>query len=113
MTIKPQDRRRWDLFPSVGCAACKKEGRHNPNTQTHHLNKDGKAGRERIGHQATIPLCPWHHQALPPEPFNAQWARDHLGPSLAEGSKPFRARYGSDESLLEWTNERLMNMDRL
>jgi hypothetical protein len=109
----PADRRRWGRFPDIGCVACRMDGRRNPNTQVHHLNRGGMAGRERIGHQATIPLCPYHHQGIPPEPFSAQWARENIGPSLAEGSKPFRERYGNDACLLAWTNEWLSNMDRM
>jgi hypothetical protein len=113
MNIKPQDRRRWGRFPDIGCVTCRLSGRRNPNTEVHHLNKGGQAGRERIGHQATIPLCSWCHRAIPPEPFNAQWARENIGPSLAEGSKPFRERYGNDAALLAFANEWIENLDRM
>jgi hypothetical protein len=35
-----------------------------------------------------------------------------MGPSLAKQSKAFREKYGSDDSLLAYTNDRLMNLDR-
>jgi hypothetical protein len=35
-----------------------------------------------------------------------------MGPSLAKQSKAFREKYGSDDSLLAYTNDRLTNLDR-
>jgi len=35
--------------------------------------------------------------------------RDELGPSLADGSKPFRAEFGTDAELLTIQNELLGN----
>lgn len=113
MNITPKDRNRWARFPDVGCVACRLSGKRNQQTEVHHLNKGGMAGRERRGHQETIPLCAFHHRAIPPEPFNREWARLNLGPSLAEGSKPFRARYGTDDELLALTNKWLIDLDLL
>ena len=101
------DRERWSRFPDVGCVACRKDGRPNPNTQVHHLNLGGKAGQVRRGHRETIPLCPWHHQTIPPGHLTKAHARELLGPSLAEESRAFRARYGTDDELLRWTDELL------
>ena len=36
-----------------------------------------------------------------------QFMRDEVGPSLAEGSKPFHERFGSDAELLARQNELL------
>jgi len=94
------DNARWSRFPDLGCVACRIDGRANDQTQVHHLNLGGHAGQKRRGNEYTIPLCAWHHQAIPPQPFDRAWARQHMGPSLAEGSKAFRERYGSDDYLL-------------
>jgi hypothetical protein len=111
MNIKPADRRRWSHFPDIGCVTCRLGGKRNRQTEVHHLNKGGMAGRERRGHQETIPLCLWCHRGIPPEPFDHAWARLNIGPSLAEGSKPFRARYGTDDELLMLTNKWLIDLD--
>jgi hypothetical protein len=106
------ERRRWDLFRRVGCVACRIEGKRNFNVQVHHLNVGGRAGQKRRGHSETIPLCCWHHVSIPPEGKTQEWATNYMGPSLAKQSKAFREKYGSDDSLLAYTNDRLMNLDR-
>jgi hypothetical protein len=111
--VKLADQRRMERFPHVGCVACRLDGRRNFNTQAHHLNEHGRAGQKRRGDAFTIPLCPWHHQGLPPNGKDSKWATEHMGPSLAKQSKAFRERYGNDDSLLAYTNDRLMNLDRL
>jgi hypothetical protein len=107
MNITAAHRARWERFREIGCISCRKAGRHNFNTQVHHLNLDGKAGQKRLGHDATIPLCPWCHCALPPNGKTRKWALEFMGPSLALSSKAFRARYGTDEELLDFTNNLL------
>jgi hypothetical protein len=47
-----------------------------------------------------IGLCGWHHRAEPWAGQPIAWCRQSLGPSLAEGSKPFHEFFGSDEELL-------------
>ena len=47
-----------------------------------------------------VGLCAWHHRGVP-ENFSHAEAREILGPSLAEGSRPFHDEFGSDEELLE------------
>lgn len=59
----------------------------------HHL----LSGGVRIGHLATIGLCAWHHRGIHP----VRWdMREEYGPSLMDGSKLFRAAYGTDAELL-------------
>jgi hypothetical protein len=113
VNITAAHRARWSRFPGIGCVACRKDERFNFNTQAHHLNVGGKAGQKRRGHDETIPLCPWHHQALPPQGKTQAWATEYMGPSLALSSKAFRARYGTDDELLSLTNELLTTFDRL
>lgn len=60
------------------------------------------SGGRREGHAATLGLCPWHHRGVRPERFATDaLATQWLGPSLAKGSKPFHAMYGSDAYLFE------------
>lgn len=63
----------------------------------HHLQ-----GKKK--HMLTIGLCCWHHRAVPFFGCSHQEMRDHYGPSLAEGSKPFHAEFGSDDELLAGQN---------
>lgn len=86
------DLRRFDALQTLGCIACRILGVYSL-PDIHHVLTGGR----RTGHQATIPLCPWHHRGvLPPH--------QDLGPSLANGSKPFHARFGKQEELLAKVN---------
>lgn len=70
----------------------------------HHLLSGGR----RIGHDATLGVCPWHHRGV--KPYDAMTdaeATRQFGPSLAHGSRPFHEVYGSDMDLLAIQNERL------
>lgn len=69
----------------------------------HHLLSGGR----RIGHMAGVCLCAWHHRAVPDWGCSPQEMREHYGPSLAEGSKPFHAAFGSDAELLAKQSELL------
>lgn len=60
------------------------------------------SGARRIGHAATLACCPWHHRGVKPyDGMTDRQATDMFGPSLAHGSKPFHAVYGSDADLLD------------
>ena len=69
----------------------------------HHL----LSGGIRRGHEYTIGLCPWHHRGVPPNDMSIKMARGIYGPSLMDGSKVFRAVYGTDDQLLERQNKYL------
>ena len=102
--ITDADRKRFELFQDVGCVCCWAHGIFRTPVEAHHL----LAGGRRRGHAFTIPLCTWHHRAqswVPMAQAEAIW-----GPSLANGSKPFHERYGSDDSLLAKTNEMLAKL---
>lgn len=58
--------------------------------------------------QPNLPgLCIWSHRAVPFAFHSHAEMRDHYGPSLAEGSKPFHAAFGSNAELLARQNELL------
>ena len=97
------------LVKLMPCLACTIEGVVSVcgPTEIHHLNFDGKAGQKRRGDWFTIPLGRYHHQGIPKDGMNAMQAEMRYGPSLKLKSKRFRERYGSDQALLERTNEML------
>jgi hypothetical protein len=93
--------KRLASIKTIGCIACRQRGILGVLADAHHLLKGGR----RIGHDATIALCPWHHRAMPfGDWLDHATCRRLLGPSLAEGSKPFHAAFGSDAELLEIQN---------
>jgi hypothetical protein len=95
------DLERFRLLQAVGCIACRLDGRKNVPADVHHLLSGGR----RMGHQATIPLDPWHHRGLiPPDCKTGREAEERYGPSLAVSPKGFRERYGSEKELLETVN---------
>ena len=84
---------RFDALHRIGCICCRKAGSGFRAPDIHHI----LCGGRRIGNQATIPLCPEHHRF----PSNGTV----VGPSLADGSKPFHARWGTQLALLAEVNE--------
>jgi hypothetical protein len=58
-------------------------------------------GNKRIGHDATVGLCPAHHTGLSPFPMTRQERLDTIGPSWHKERRAFRARYGSDQELID------------
>lgn len=69
----------------------------------HHLLSGGR----RRGHLFGVCLCPWHHRAVLDWGMTHHEMREHYGPSLAEGSKPFHETFGSDDALLAKQSELL------
>lgn len=107
-TKKPTkaEQARLDAIHLMRCIACAIEGMAQPQrTEAHHLVDMGT--RELSGgHEATIPLCGWHHRAEP-TPYNKRRMLDIYGPTLQEHKKQFIAKYGTERDLLAKTNERL------
>lgn len=102
----PDQQARQDRARELGCIACKiewgeKEGPAAMPPEIHHLTRTGR----QIGQDETVCLCQWHHRGIcaPDERSSAMslW----WGPSLAKGSKPFHARYGSNDELLAYQNK--------
>lgn len=114
-TTKPTmaQQARLDAIHGLPCCACRLEGVAQPSTtEAHHLVDKGYRIHSG-GHDATIPLCGWHHrgdvhgcQVLcnPPTMANAEKA---YGPSLALNKKAFKAKYGTERELLEQTDAEL------
>jgi hypothetical protein len=94
---------RFDLLRSIGCLCCRKIGlpMQGGVTEIHHL----LSGNRRRGHEYTVPLCAYHHRAVPWSGFTSKQMAEAFGPSLAKGSKPFHKFFGSDDSLLAEVNK--------
>lgn len=96
-TTPTSEESAWLVAVKEGpCLACLMwSGSDVGGCDAHHL----LSGGIRIGHLATIGLCAWHHRAVPGD-RSVAWMRKHWGPSLMDGSKLFRAAYGTDAELL-------------
>lgn len=97
------ERRFQDIY-IIGCVACRMLGWFQP-CQIHHLNLHGRAGQKRRGDQFTIGLCPWHHIGQTGGERKRKDMERIFGPSLALSSIKFRAKFGTDDQLLEYQNE--------
>jgi len=95
---KAQARRLGIITREIGCVACRLKVDEYRAAQAHHIIEGGK----RLGHDETIPLCPWHHVGKDDIAPSVALAR--LGPSLALDKPRFVAQFGSEKELLEITN---------
>jgi hypothetical protein len=87
----------------LGCIACRLEGRTGVLPDIHHITDRGR----RMGHQHTIPLCPWHHRAVPLSGLTTPESERVIGPSLARSKRQFTERYATELQLLALTDEAL------
>lgn len=87
------DYQRFAKLVEIGCIACRKAGSGYRAPDIHHIIE----GSRRLGHQHTLPLCPEHHRI----PSNGSV----VGPSLADGSKLFAAKFGTQRALLAEVNQ--------
>jgi len=101
---KLSDRERFKLMNGLACVACQQLSgvplAYPEGCDVSHL----KSGDRRIGHQATLLECPWHHRGVPPFGYTQQGARKVWGPSRAKSTRAYHAAFGSDEELLKLTN---------
>ena len=103
----PEESARLDAIQScVACLLNDQRGGYLPTgmpVERHHL----LSGGIRIGHLATIGLCQHHHRGQCHHGRNSSEMAALYGPSLAKGSRPFHAHYGTDAELLALQNELL------
>lgn len=102
-SLTKADLARRQAIHAGGCVACDQRGIDMAGSgyvQFHHT-----AGKKR--HDLTVGLCQWHHLGRPMYEMTHQECREHYGPSLAEGSKPFHAEFGSDDEMLQRQRELL------
>lgn len=83
-----------NAIAQLGCIVCRLAGHPNTPAVVHHLLRGGR----RIGHLATIPLCPDHHQQT--RPGTGKVARH---PTKVQ----FEKAYGTEQHLLEQTKKLL------
>ena len=100
-------RRRMDRLVEIGCVCCRMDNQRQPNrTEIHHLVDKGTRALSG-GHDATVPLCVWHHRGVPARCMTpAQMARA-FGPSKALTGRAFKEHYGTDRVLLFVTDKQL------
>ena len=96
----PRQQARQDAARELGCVACWMDLRGWVAPEIHHLTDCGFTTSQ----DATVALCPWHHRGQCHDGWTAASMTHAFGPSLARGSKPFRASYGSNADLLEFQN---------
>jgi hypothetical protein len=110
-----KDQARLDALHNMPCICCvsAEQSKHYPRgteqpnrTTAHHLVDKGNR-KASGGHQATIPLCEWHHQGYPLELWLAIEMKAKWGPSLELHKREFIATYGTERFLLKETNELL------
>lgn len=85
-----------DSIKEGPCLCCWMRGLPSVYPEIHHL----LSGNKRRGHLFTIGLCAYHHRGYPFHGMTAAESEAYAGPSLAHGSKPFHADFGSDDELL-------------
>ncbi len=84
---------RFAKLVELGCIACLKSHSGYRAPDIHHIISGGR----RMGNEFTLPLCPEHHRV--PSTGTV------VGPSLADGSKVFAAKFGTQMQLLREVNE--------
>lgn len=84
----------------VGCIPCRMMFARYIPAECNHL-VDGY----RIGHEATVPECSWHHQGTCLTGTTPRQMKKVMGPSRRLHKKQFRDQYGNDQSLLALTND--------
>lgn len=109
MTTKA-DQARLDVIHLMQCIACALDGLTQPSkTEAHHI-VDGGYRKHSGGHQATLPLCGWHHRGEPKIGFFTapKSAMTHgFGPSLAVSKREFVRRFGTERELLTLVNGKI------
>lgn len=111
--ITPDLQRRFLLLSEIGCIPCILEGelrgenrRATPPDVNHILNG------YRMGHEYTVPECPWHHRGLTKTILDRTRDQERerrltvtemehvFGPSRKFHKMAFNERYGPDDHLL-------------
>lgn len=96
--------KRMDTIKDIAiCMCCQQRKLLASAVEVHHL----LSGNKRMGHMFTVGLCVWHHRGIPMYGYTRRQMREIYGDSLAEGSKIFRAQFGSDMDLLAIQDEML------
>ena len=95
----PSQKRRMEMIRGLGCIACVLKNWPDVQCEVHHVI-DGY----RVGHDATMGLCLWHHRGHMSdgyEGYTRQQMIGMIGSSLAHGSQNFAEEFGSQDELLK------------
>jgi hypothetical protein len=112
----PGEQRRQDLARALGCIACRIERERYGRSLTHdcgptEIEHQTISGRQ-ISQLATIALGSFHHRAICIDGLTTSEMTELFGPSQAKGSKPFHARYGDNQILLELQDRLIRENER-
>lgn len=97
------DQKRLDIIHRLPCLACVQIGANITPVEAHHIVDKGYR-RLSGGHQATIPLCEWHHRGAFRLGMTATEMTNIFGPSLARSKRAFISKFGTERDLLARTN---------
>jgi hypothetical protein len=101
---------RFEAMRALGCIACRMNAGHGLPTATFGSNnleiQHLLSGGRRIGHDATVCLCHYHHQGkrLPVEGDGYCAHGIVFGPSFGHEPSAFRLFYGREAEQLEYQN---------
>jgi hypothetical protein len=96
MSASKADLARYRKLQDIGCICCLILGIPGVPGDIHHIVDKGYR-RLSGGNKSTLCLCEFHHRG------NGN-GNSFFGPSLADGSKPFHAFFGSQRELLAKVN---------
>jgi hypothetical protein len=100
---KPYTEDEWEtvgVIKATGCVCCDQLPTQDRTYMTVEFNHH-KRGNKRIGNDIGTGECEWHHRGVCLPGFQRRTMTLLFGPSRADGTKPFHARFGSDNDLLE------------
>lgn len=101
------DKRRFQLLQEIGCICCRACNIEREPADIHHIIDGGR----RMGHQYTLPLCPYHHRGQPKEGLTQKQMDKFLGPSLALNKRKFDEVFGGELTLLEYVDKMLAKIE--
>jgi len=96
--VKKADRDRMAKLKEMPCICCGRQP-----VEIHHIVDKGYRAHSG-GHQATIPLCEWHHRGMPVGVWTVTETAARLGPSMALSKRQWNVRYGGERELLAKVN---------
>lgn len=104
---------REELARAFGCICCwinVRDGIYQRAPSYITKNHCNSGGRNR-GERATFIACAWHHLGSSIEISGRYLTQSEMarryGPSLAKGSKTFKATYGDDDELIALTDDQI------
>lgn len=105
--VSRADQKRLDWVHEQPCICCEIEklpaGMPRLRVEAHHLVDKGYRALSG-GHQATLPLCSWHHRGVRLEGHSTSAMSSMYGPSLAVSKRQFVAWFGTERQLLARVN---------